>query len=185
MSPCRRHLPLTTFFTILLLTLFNASQGKTNNVSSSSTRYAVTVNHSSSNRIWNSNSEDVEVESTQLINATNTLFDMTEEFAALEEILMQSSYAKHLERSSVIFGLTLIANESVVSDVCQKHLKRVQRGILQKQPWAMKGKYKTKSSISIFCCYCLYTKQFIFSFGCLWHKAFWFCVWSKLLAGQS
>ncbi|KAH8300672.1 hypothetical protein KR018_006211 [Drosophila ironensis] len=44
----------------------------------------------------------------------------------------------HLIRSSVIFGLTKVANGSNVNPSCHTHLQQVQRGILGKQPWAMK-----------------------------------------------
>ncbi|KAL7734231.1 hypothetical protein ACLKA6_011899 [Drosophila palustris] len=44
----------------------------------------------------------------------------------------------HLTRTSVIFGLTKVANESNVNARCESQLRQVQRGILSKQPWAMK-----------------------------------------------
>ncbi|XP_034483397.1 nose resistant to fluoxetine protein 6 [Drosophila innubila] len=44
----------------------------------------------------------------------------------------------HLTRTSVIFGLTKMANESNVNAKCESQLRQVQRGILSKQPWAMK-----------------------------------------------
>ncbi|XP_016972375.1 nose resistant to fluoxetine protein 6 [Drosophila rhopaloa] len=55
-----------------------------------------------------------------------------------EGFTVQSRNEPHLIRSSVIFGLTKAANESNVSPSCHNHLKQVQRGILSKQPWAMK-----------------------------------------------
>lgn len=45
----------------------------------------------------------------------------------------------HLTRTSVVFGLTKVANESNVNARCASQLRQVQRGILSKQPWAMKG----------------------------------------------
>ncbi|KAH8302116.1 hypothetical protein KR044_002885, partial [Drosophila immigrans] len=44
----------------------------------------------------------------------------------------------HLTRTSVIFGLTKVVNESNVNAKCESQLRQVQRGILSKQPWAMK-----------------------------------------------
>ncbi|SPP75783.1 nose resistant to fluoxetine protein 6 [Drosophila guanche] len=44
----------------------------------------------------------------------------------------------HLIRSSVIFGLTKAANESNVNGACHTQMQQVQRGILSRQPWAMK-----------------------------------------------
>ncbi|XP_017124372.1 nose resistant to fluoxetine protein 6 [Drosophila elegans] len=55
-----------------------------------------------------------------------------------EGYTVQSRHEPHLIRSSVIFGLTKVANESNVSPSCHAHLKQVQRGILSKQPWAIK-----------------------------------------------
>ncbi|XP_033155765.1 nose resistant to fluoxetine protein 6 [Drosophila mauritiana] len=55
-----------------------------------------------------------------------------------EGAAIQSPHETHLTRSSVIFGLTKVANESNVSPSCHAHLKQVQRGILSRQPWAMK-----------------------------------------------
>lgn len=49
-------------------------------------------------------------------------------------------HESHLTRTSVIFGLTKVANESNVNDKCESQLRQVQHGILRKQPWAMKGK---------------------------------------------
>lgn len=53
--------------------------------------------------------------------------------------IIHSQHEPHLIRSSVIFGLTKMANSSQVSRSCYSHLQQVQRGILSKQPWAMKG----------------------------------------------
>ncbi|XP_037717155.1 nose resistant to fluoxetine protein 6 [Drosophila subpulchrella] len=52
--------------------------------------------------------------------------------------VFQPQHEPHLIRSSVIFGLTKVANESNVNPSCHNHLKQVQRGILSKQPWAIK-----------------------------------------------
>lgn len=54
--------------------------------------------------------------------------------------IVSSPHETHLTRTSVIFGLTKVANESSVSQKCHAQLRQVQRGILVKQPWAMKGK---------------------------------------------
>lgn len=62
---------------------------------------------------------------------------------------MQGAHLEpHLTRTSVIFGLTKVVNESAggggnVNPVCQAQLRHVQRGILSKQPWAMKGGYSS------------------------------------------
>ncbi|KAH8343231.1 hypothetical protein KR059_007193 [Drosophila kikkawai] len=52
--------------------------------------------------------------------------------------IVSSPHETHLTRTSVIFGLTKVANESSVSHKCHAQLRQVQRGILAKQPWAMK-----------------------------------------------
>lgn len=62
--------------------------------------------------------------------------------------LLETHFGAHLEphltRTSVIFGLTKVVNESSnVNAVCQAQLRHVQRGILSKQPWAMKGGYNS------------------------------------------
>ncbi|XP_030372650.1 nose resistant to fluoxetine protein 6 [Scaptodrosophila lebanonensis] len=51
---------------------------------------------------------------------------------------IDSPHDTHLARTSVIFGLTKVANESNVNALCLAQLRHVQRGILGKQPWAMK-----------------------------------------------
>lgn len=57
-----------------------------------------------------------------------------------EEILdlLTKSYETHLERSSVIYGLTKVANETLVNSECYRQLKHIRRGILRKEPWALK-----------------------------------------------
>ncbi|KAH8234259.1 hypothetical protein KR038_004891 [Drosophila bunnanda] len=55
-----------------------------------------------------------------------------------EQVSLQTKHEPHLIRSSVIFGLTKASNESKVSSSCHAQLQQVQRGILTKQPWAMK-----------------------------------------------
>lgn len=44
-----------------------------------------------------------------------------------------------LAQSSIIYGLTEVANASNVNPICHAQLKHVQRSILNKQPWALKG----------------------------------------------
>lgn len=60
---------------------------------------------------------------------------------SLEDVTEAGRHGAHLARSSVIYGLTEVANTSNVNAVCHAQLKHVQRGILNKQPWAMKGSY--------------------------------------------
>ncbi|XP_017865390.1 PREDICTED: nose resistant to fluoxetine protein 6 isoform X1 [Drosophila arizonae] len=43
-----------------------------------------------------------------------------------------------LAQSSIIYGLTEVANASNVNPICHAQLKHVQRSILNKQPWALK-----------------------------------------------
>ncbi|XP_002007074.2 nose resistant to fluoxetine protein 6 [Drosophila mojavensis] len=52
--------------------------------------------------------------------------------------IVDDFYEPHLTRTSVIFGLTKVVNASQVNAQCKAHLRQVQRGILSKQPWAMK-----------------------------------------------
>lgn len=53
--------------------------------------------------------------------------------------IVDDLHEPHLTRTSVIFGLTKVVNGSQVNAQCEAHLRQVQRGILSKQPWAMKG----------------------------------------------
>ncbi|XP_068148885.1 nose resistant to fluoxetine protein 6 [Drosophila tropicalis] len=53
-------------------------------------------------------------------------------------LVVNSPHESHLTRTSVIFGLTKVANSSIVNPLCQSQLRHLQRGILSKQPWAMK-----------------------------------------------
>ncbi|XP_037954991.1 nose resistant to fluoxetine protein 6-like [Teleopsis dalmanni] len=48
------------------------------------------------------------------------------------------SFESHLEKSSVIYALAKLANESNVNAACHTQLKQIQRGILRRSPWAMK-----------------------------------------------
>lgn len=79
------------------------------------------------------------------LNASQSQSLSDEEPAVLEadtsSAIVSSPHEKHLTRTSVIFGLTKVANESSVSQKCHAQLRQVQRGILGKQPWAMKGKF--------------------------------------------
>ncbi|KAH8319680.1 hypothetical protein KR074_003519 [Drosophila pseudoananassae] len=71
----------------------------------------------------------------------NASLDYTPEVSRGSEesrAIIHSHHEPHLIRSSVIFGLTKVANSSNVSPSCYNHLQQVQRGILNKQPWAMK-----------------------------------------------
>ncbi|XP_073848850.1 nose resistant to fluoxetine protein 6-like isoform X2 [Musca autumnalis] len=53
--------------------------------------------------------------------------------------LIAPRYEDHLERSSIIYGLVKVANESNVNPSCHRHLKNIRRGILRKEPWAIKA----------------------------------------------
>ncbi|XP_034111657.1 nose resistant to fluoxetine protein 6 [Drosophila albomicans] len=57
---------------------------------------------------------------------------------ALLDAEFSQLHEPHLTRTSVIFGLTKVVNESNVNPKCESQLRQVQRGILSKQPWAMK-----------------------------------------------
>ncbi|KAH8286867.1 hypothetical protein KR018_003134 [Drosophila ironensis] len=77
-------------------------------------------------------------------NPLNISQSLSDEEAASEtsatdpSAIVISPHETHLTRTSVIFGLTKVANESSVSQKCHAQLRQVQRGILGKQPWAMK-----------------------------------------------
>lgn len=75
----------------------------------------------------------------QALNASPALPDELEILDAPSTIEIHSPHETHLTRTSVIFGLTKVANESSVSQKCHAQLRQMQRGILGKQPWAMKG----------------------------------------------
>lgn len=53
--------------------------------------------------------------------------------------LITPSYETHLVKSSIIYGLAKTANLSSVNQECYSHLRSIQKGILRKEPWAMKG----------------------------------------------
>lgn len=53
--------------------------------------------------------------------------------------IIAPSYEDHLEKSSIIYGLVKVANASNVNPSCHRHLSNIRKGILRKEPWAMKG----------------------------------------------
>lgn len=63
------------------------------------------------------------------------------------------NYEMHLQRSSIIYGLSKIAENAEVAshltDKCQRHFRQIQRGMQRKEPWAMKGSH-LNSSLSSF-----------------------------------
>ncbi|XP_013103772.1 nose resistant to fluoxetine protein 6 [Stomoxys calcitrans] len=61
-----------------------------------------------------------------------------EEEDAVNYNLIAPTYEYHLEKSSIIYGLVKVANGSNVNPSCHRHLGSVRRGILRKEPWAMK-----------------------------------------------
>lgn len=80
------------------------------------------------NRLNDSLQQEQQVQPQQQLSSVDALVGT--EFSKLHE--------PHLTRTSVIFGLTKVANESNVNAKCESELRQVQRGILSKQPWAMK-----------------------------------------------
>lgn len=69
----------------------------------------------------------------------------------LNEWLHQSSRHRtlanedYLRQSSIIFGLTQIANEDYLSPACFRNLKELGKAVLRKDVWAMKGRYEVTS----------------------------------------
>ncbi|XP_065367677.1 nose resistant to fluoxetine protein 6-like [Calliphora vicina] len=53
--------------------------------------------------------------------------------------LISPSYETHLVKSSIIYGLAKTVNASSVNQECYRHLRNIQKGILRKEPWAMKA----------------------------------------------
>ncbi|XP_054739834.1 nose resistant to fluoxetine protein 6-like [Anastrepha obliqua] len=45
---------------------------------------------------------------------------------------------EYLRHTSIIFGLTSVANDSNVNLACHRQMRQIQHGILRKEPWAMK-----------------------------------------------
>ncbi|XP_055838258.1 nose resistant to fluoxetine protein 6-like [Episyrphus balteatus] len=45
---------------------------------------------------------------------------------------------QYFGKSSIIYGLSQIANEAIVNEKCFKDLKTIENGILRRDPWAMK-----------------------------------------------
>ncbi|EDV50944.1 nose resistant to fluoxetine protein 6 [Drosophila erecta] len=74
----------------------------------------------------------------QALNKSQSPPDELEILDAPATVEIHSPHETHLTRTSVIFGLTKVANESSVSQKCHAQLRQMQRGILGKQPWAMK-----------------------------------------------
>lgn len=58
-----------------------------------------------------------------------------------KDVQESDRHGAFLARSSVIYGLAELANSSNVNALCHAQLKQVQRGILSRQPWAMKGRW--------------------------------------------
>ncbi|XP_075168239.1 nose resistant to fluoxetine protein 6-like [Haematobia irritans] len=65
------------------------------------------------------------------------IFDRPEE-DAVNYNLIAPTYEDHLEKSSIIYGLVKVANGSNVNPSCHRHMSNIRRGILRKEPWAMK-----------------------------------------------
>lgn len=74
---------------------------------------------------------------TESITAINELAE--EEEDDVDYDLITPSYETHLVKSSIIYGLAKTVNASGVNQECYRHLRSIQRGILRKEPWAMKG----------------------------------------------
>lgn len=68
--------------------------------------------------------------------------DDKEEEDGIDYSLIAPSYEAHLVKSSIIYGLAKTANASSVNQECYRHLRNIQKSILRKEPWAMKGEYK-------------------------------------------
>lgn len=47
----------------------------------------------------------------------------------------------YLRQSSIIFGLTKTATYDTLNSLCYKQMKEIERAILRKDVWAMKGKF--------------------------------------------
>lgn len=47
----------------------------------------------------------------------------------------------YLRQSSIIFGLTKAATYDTLNSLCYKQMKEIERAILRKDVWAMKGKF--------------------------------------------
>ncbi|XP_030558156.1 nose resistant to fluoxetine protein 6 [Drosophila novamexicana] len=99
----------------LSLSLIFASTGKQNDSTLQLRPYSHTIlnGSSSSSNIWSE--KDLEV-----------------------TVTVNDRHKAQLAHSSIIYGLAEVANASNVNAICYAQLKQVQRGILNKQPWAMK-----------------------------------------------
>lgn len=53
-------------------------------------------------------------------------------------VVMNDGY---LRQSSIIFGLTKTATYDTLNSLCYKQMKEIERAILRKDVWAMKGKF--------------------------------------------
>ncbi|KAM7343794.1 nose resistant to fluoxetine protein 6-like [Cochliomyia hominivorax] len=62
-----------------------------------------------------------------------------EEEDGVDYNLIAPSYETHLVKSSIIYGLAKTVNASNVNRECYRHLRNIQKGILRKEPWAMKA----------------------------------------------
>lgn len=149
----------------LSLSLIFASTGKQNDSTLQLRPYSHTIlnGSSSSSNIWSE--KDLEV-----------------------TVTVNDRHKAQLAHSSIIYGLAEVANASNVNAICYAQLKQVQRGILNKQPWAMKGDHYYFNMADLFIFDCLRSLRAYLSFcsaRCLWRQVFGFCFWPKLLAGQS
>ncbi|EDW01814.1 nose resistant to fluoxetine protein 6 [Drosophila grimshawi] len=86
------------------------------------------ISSSSTTNLWPSSHPDKDLELT-VGAAANAASDVSKS---------DDRYAAMLACSSVIYGLAEVANASNTSPICLTQLQHLQRGILSKQPWAMK-----------------------------------------------
>ncbi|XP_039956789.1 nose resistant to fluoxetine protein 6-like [Bactrocera tryoni] len=80
--------------------------------------------------------EDIEL--TRTSNSSTYRYDEYEDELDMNFRDKDYELYEYLRRTSVIFGLASMANGSNVNTVCSRQMRHIQRGILRKEPWAMK-----------------------------------------------
>lgn len=61
-------------------------------------------------------------------------------FTAAKIVDRNSDQYHLMQRSSILFGLTVISRPDMVSHNCYTQLQEIQKAMLMQQPWAIKSK---------------------------------------------
>lgn len=81
---------------------------------------------------------------------------------------------EYLRQSSIIFGLTKTATYDTLNSLCYKQMKEIERAILRKDVWAMKGKFSIRKIYTWWRCFSAVTKCCL-----IWVESFVSCCTSR------